>query len=292
LKISFSRAKMLVPDDVSCCADMQNKPDAEDVITEAKEALDAFATVLGSSFGPVGATKMIRDRGGRIMITKHGATILRSIDCLHPVAAYIRDTALRGLEERFGDGTTSFVVALRDAVEMIEELAPKRPSLQRRAWLTALAREFVEVSRSCDGDGGVLGSVVRSVDAELALMCDSDGGETEQRAAACKICDTALAGQFAPHVSSVISKLVSEAAVPLRSSTGIIAVSGLPAQASHTFEGVAIERPITGRHSCRGDLKGGVRIAVIACEFVGFQQLASPASVGESQPFSESHTYS
>ena len=50
----------------------------------------AVADAIRTSLGPRGMDKMIQNSGGDVTITNDGATILKQISVLHPVARMVR----------------------------------------------------------------------------------------------------------------------------------------------------------------------------------------------------------
>lgn len=245
-----------------------------DVIEEAKESLNELVAVLGTSFGPVGACKMIRDSGGRTLITKHGGTIVRNFGTSrteeHPVAGFVRSIATKGLEERFGDGTTTFLIALEAAVTRILEKAPSvTDPAHRRKWLTQLALDFSKISHP----GGVLERAVDEVDRELAIECE--GAEMKRR-----ICDTSLSGQFSPTVCDVVAGL----ACGCSREFGLLTVPGMSIRESRNVVGIAIERELKVPSSeTRTALEKGAAVVLITCDFTGFPESTTPSTVGEFQ---------
>ncbi|GJJ12603.1 T-complex protein 1 subunit delta [Clathrus columnatus] len=74
-------------------------------MTAAKAISDAVRT----SLGPKGMDKMIQTSKGEVIITNDGATILKSIQALHPAAKMLVDLSM-AQDIEAGDGTTSVVI--------------------------------------------------------------------------------------------------------------------------------------------------------------------------------------
>jgi len=77
----------------------------ESNITAAKGVADAIRT----SLGPKGMDKMIKAADGNVTITNDGATILKQMQVLHPVAKMLVELS-KAQDVEAGDGTTSVVV--------------------------------------------------------------------------------------------------------------------------------------------------------------------------------------
>ena len=72
-------------------------------------AARAVADCVRTSLGPRGMDKLIQSGNGDVVITNDGATILKSIEVLHPAGRMLGDlSASQDIEA--GDGTTSVVV--------------------------------------------------------------------------------------------------------------------------------------------------------------------------------------
>ncbi|KAL5489800.1 CCT4 [Sanghuangporus weigelae] len=89
-------------------------------MTAAKAISDAVRT----SLGPRGMDKMIQTPKGEVLITNDGATILKSIQALHPAAKMLVDlSAAQDIEA--GDGTTSVVVIAGSLLGSAEKMLEK-----------------------------------------------------------------------------------------------------------------------------------------------------------------------
>lgn len=87
-------------------------------------ACQLVASTIKTTLGPRGMDKLIIDGKGTVTITNDGATILKKLDVVHPVARTIVDIA-KSQDAEIGDGTTSVVVLasefLKEAKPFIEE---------------------------------------------------------------------------------------------------------------------------------------------------------------------------
>ncbi|KAG8821265.1 T-complex protein 1 subunit delta [Serendipita sp. 401] len=109
-------------------------------MTAAKAISDAVRT----SLGPKGMDKMISNSKGEVIVTNDGATILKSIQALHPAAKMLVDlSAAQDIEA--GDGTTSVVVLAGSLLGAAEKMLGKgiHPSLIATSFLNA-AQKSVE----------------------------------------------------------------------------------------------------------------------------------------------------
>lgn len=83
-------------------------------------ACQLVASTIRTTLGPRGMDKLIIDGKGAVTITNDGATILKKLDVVHPVARTIVDIA-KSQDAEIGDGTTSVVVL---AAEFLKEAKP------------------------------------------------------------------------------------------------------------------------------------------------------------------------
>lgn len=87
-------------------------------------ACELVANTIRTTLGPRGMDKLIIDGKGAVTITNDGATILKRLDVVHPVAKTIVDIA-KSQDTEVGDGTTTVVVLasefLKEAKQFIED---------------------------------------------------------------------------------------------------------------------------------------------------------------------------
>lgn len=102
-------------------------------------ACQLVASTIRTTLGPRGMDKLIIDGKGAVTITNDGATILKKLDVVHPVARTIVDIA-KSQDAEIGDGTTSVVVLaaefLKEAKPFIEEGV--HPQIVIRSFRSAL----------------------------------------------------------------------------------------------------------------------------------------------------------
>ncbi|KAG2158282.1 T-complex protein 1 [Suillus bovinus] len=102
-------------------------------------AAKAISDAVRTSLGPRGMDKMIQTSKGEVIITNDGATILRSIQALHPAAKMLVDlSAAQDVEA--GDGTTSVVVLAGSLLGAAEKM------LQKGIHPTIIAESFLKAS--------------------------------------------------------------------------------------------------------------------------------------------------
>lgn len=93
-------------------------------IVQNISACQLVAQTIRTTLGPRGMDKLIVDGKGAVTITNDGATILKQLDVVHPVARTLVDIA-RSQDSEVGDGTTSVVILaaefLKQAKPFIEE---------------------------------------------------------------------------------------------------------------------------------------------------------------------------
>merc|ERR1719334_1088721 len=95
-------------------------------ITAAKGVADAVRT----SLGPKGMDKMIKTADGNVTITNDGATILKKIEVMHPVAKMLVELS-KAQDIEAGDGTTSVVVLAGSLLGAAQRLLEKESILLR-----------------------------------------------------------------------------------------------------------------------------------------------------------------
>ncbi|KAF8485620.1 chaperonin Cpn60/TCP-1 family [Gautieria morchelliformis] len=119
-------------------------------MTAAKAISDAVRT----SLGPKGMDKMIQTSKGEVIITNDGATILRSIQALHPAAKMLVDLSM-AQDIEAGDGTTTVVVLAGSLLGAAEKMLAKgmHPSIIAEAFIKASAKAveyLTEISMPVD----------------------------------------------------------------------------------------------------------------------------------------------
>ncbi|KAF9075183.1 T-complex protein 1 [Rhodocollybia butyracea] len=102
-------------------------------------AAKAISGAVRTSLGPRGMDKMIQTAKGETIITNDGATILKSIQALHPAAKMLVDlSAAQDVEA--GDGTTTVVVLAGSFLDAAEKM------LQKGIHPTLVAESFMKAS--------------------------------------------------------------------------------------------------------------------------------------------------
>eukprot|EP01065_Artemidia_motanka_P032195 TRINITY_DN39230_c0_g1_i1.p1 TRINITY_DN39230_c0_g1~~TRINITY_DN39230_c0_g1_i1.p1 ORF type:complete len:573 (+),score=213.10 TRINITY_DN39230_c0_g1_i1:75-1721(+) len=77
--------------------------------------------VLKTNLGPVGTMKMLVGGAGQIKMTKDGSVLLGEMQIQHPTAMLVARAAT-AMDDETGDGTTSTVVIIGEALSCAEEL--------------------------------------------------------------------------------------------------------------------------------------------------------------------------
>ncbi|EMD38300.1 hypothetical protein CERSUDRAFT_113467 [Gelatoporia subvermispora B] len=117
-------------------------------------AAKAISDAVRTSLGPRGMDKMIQTPKGELIITNDGATILKSIQALHPAAKMLVDlSAAQDVEA--GDGTTSVVVLAGSLLGAAEKMLAKgmHPTIIAESFLKASQKAveyLTEVSMPID----------------------------------------------------------------------------------------------------------------------------------------------
>ncbi|KJA27114.1 hypothetical protein HYPSUDRAFT_75070 [Hypholoma sublateritium FD-334 SS-4] len=101
-------------------------------------AAKAISDAVRTSLGPRGMDKMIQTSKGEVIVTNDGATILKSVQALHPAAKMLVDlSAAQDIEA--GDGTTSVVVLAGSFLGAAEKMLEKgiHPTIVAESFLRA-----------------------------------------------------------------------------------------------------------------------------------------------------------
>jgi T-complex protein 1 subunit delta len=107
-------------------------------ITAAKGVADAIRT----SLGPKGMDKMIKGSDGSVTITNDGATILKQIQVMHPVAKMLVELS-KAQDIEAGDGTTSVVVIAGSLLSGAQHL------LEKGIHPTIISESFQKAASKC-----------------------------------------------------------------------------------------------------------------------------------------------
>lgn len=107
-------------------------------ITAAKGVADAIRT----SLGPKGMDKMIKTADGSVTITNDGATILKQIQVMHPVAKMLVELS-KAQDIEAGDGTTSVVVIAGSLLSAAQRL------LEKGIHPTIISESFQKAASKC-----------------------------------------------------------------------------------------------------------------------------------------------
>merc|ERR1719244_2274984 len=113
----------------------------ESNISAGKGVADAIRT----SLGPKGMDKMIKSADGNVTITNDGATILKQMQVLHPVAKMLVELS-KAQDVEAGDGTTSVVVIAGSFLSAAQRLLEKgiHPTIISEAFQKA-SQKAVEI---------------------------------------------------------------------------------------------------------------------------------------------------
>lgn len=188
-------------------------------------ACQLVASTIRTTLGPRGMDKLIIDGKGAVTITNDGATILKKLDVVHPVARTIVDIA-KSQDAEIGDGTTTVVVMaaefLKEAKPFIEEGV--HPQIVIRSFRTSL------------------NLVLKRLD-EIAVKLDEKSGDEIFM----KCASTTLSSKMIAQKKEFFSRLVVDAVkslddyLPLNM-IGIKKVTGGALEDSQLIRGVAFKK--------------------------------------------------
>ncbi|KAI1309095.1 T-complex protein 1 subunit delta [Halotydeus destructor] len=83
----------------------KDKAKPDEIRTSNMQAAKAVADAIRTSLGPKGMDKMIQAANGDVTITNDGATILKTMQVLHPAAKMLVELS-KAQDVEAGDGTT------------------------------------------------------------------------------------------------------------------------------------------------------------------------------------------
>lgn len=187
-------------------------------------ACQLVASTIRTTLGPRGMDKLIVDGKGAVTITNDGATILKQLDVVHPVARTIVDIA-KSQDAEIGDGTTSVVVL---AAEILKEA---KPFIEEGVHPQIVIRAF----------RNALNIVLKRLD-EIAVKLDSQSDELYIKCAS-----TTLSSKMIAQKKEFFSRLVVDAVkslddyLPLNM-IGIKKVNGGSLEDSKLINGVAFKK--------------------------------------------------
>jgi T-complex protein 1 subunit delta len=117
-------------------------------------AAKAISDAVRTSLGPRGMDKMIQTSKGEVIVTNDGATILKSIQALHPAAKMLVDLSV-AQDIEAGDGTTSVVVLAGSLLGAAEKMLEKgiHPTIVAESFMKASSKAveyLTEISTPVD----------------------------------------------------------------------------------------------------------------------------------------------
>lgn len=146
------------------------------------EHAQVVANTVRSTLGPKGLDKMLTDAGGRVTITNDGATILRNVNWVSPIAKKIVEVA-RTQEEQCYDGTTTAIILtaelLKKAQLLLESGVHPTTIVEGYRNASLKGKEFL-TTMTVDTDEAMLLSI-----AKTAMTGKSAEGEREHLARLC-----------------------------------------------------------------------------------------------------------
>ncbi|XP_033757631.1 T-complex protein 1 subunit eta-like [Pecten maximus] len=191
-------------------------------------ACQAIADAVRTTLGPRGMDKLIVDDKGKAVISNDGATILKTLDVVHPAAKTLVDIA-KSQDAEVGDGTTSVVLLagefLKQAKPYVEENV--HPQVLVRAYRKAAALSVQRIK-------------------EISIKIKKDD-PSEQRSLLEKCAATTLSSKLVAHQKDFFAKMVVEAVslldelLPLNM-IGVKKVTGGGLEDSRLIAGVAFKK--------------------------------------------------
>jgi T-complex protein 1 subunit eta len=182
------------------------------------------ANTIRTTLGPRGMDKLIIDGKGAVTITNDGATILKQLEVVHPVARTIVEIA-KSQDAEIGDGTTSVVVL---AAEILKEA---KPFIDEGVHPQVVIRAF----------RNALNIVLKKLD-EVAVKLDNNSDEIFIKCAS-----TTLSSKMIAQKKTFFARLVVDAVKALDdilpiNMIGIKKVNGGALEDSELVHGVAFKK--------------------------------------------------
>ena len=84
-----------------------------------------ITSIIKTTYGPQGMSKLMIDNFGEIAVTNDGATILDKMDIYHPVGKLLQDAA-KTQDITVGDGTKMLVILIGELLTMAEKLLEQK----------------------------------------------------------------------------------------------------------------------------------------------------------------------
>eukprot|EP01107_Rhizomastix_libera_P017497 TRINITY_DN837_c0_g1_i3.p1 TRINITY_DN837_c0_g1~~TRINITY_DN837_c0_g1_i3.p1 ORF type:complete len:239 (+),score=66.43 TRINITY_DN837_c0_g1_i3:31-717(+) len=117
------------------------------VVTSNVNACQAIVDMVRTTLGPRGMDKLICNNAtGAIMITNDGATVMKTLNVVHPAARTLVEIA-KAQDAEVGDGTTSVVILagelLTEAKRFVEEGVPQQIIIKAYRKALELARKKI-----------------------------------------------------------------------------------------------------------------------------------------------------
>ncbi|KAK3595863.1 hypothetical protein CHS0354_014687 [Potamilus streckersoni] len=191
-------------------------------------ACQAIADAVRTTLGPRGMDKLIVDDKGKATISNDGATILKTLDIVHPAAKTLVDIA-KSQDAEVGDGTTSVVLLagefLKQAKPFIEEAVHPQIIIKAYRKATAMALEKIN---------------------EIAVRIKRSN-PNEQRSLLEKCAATSLSSKLVAHQKDFFARMVVDAVVLLDellplNMIGVKKVTGGALEDSQLVAGVAFKK--------------------------------------------------
>ncbi|XP_069139785.1 T-complex protein 1 subunit eta-like isoform X2 [Argopecten irradians] len=191
-------------------------------------ACQAIADAVRTTLGPRGMDKLIVDGQGKAVISNDGATILKTLDVVHPAAKTLVDIA-KSQDAEVGDGTTSVVLLAG------EFLKQAKPYVEENVHPQVLVRAYRKAAVLC----------VQKIK-EISVKIKKED-PNEQRSLLEKCAATTLSSKLVAHQKEFFAKMVVEAVsllddlLPLNM-IGVKKVTGGGLEDSRLIAGVAFKK--------------------------------------------------
>lgn len=103
--------------------------------------------MVSSAYGPRGSKTLLSTETGQVLISSDGVTVLRHLDCAHPIARLIIDSMTR-LSNYTGDGSKTFILYLANFIKELLLYEQTRSCFEANAYISILQKVKVHISQN------------------------------------------------------------------------------------------------------------------------------------------------
>ncbi|XP_078608503.1 BBSome complex assembly protein BBS10-like isoform X1 [Branchiostoma floridae x Branchiostoma japonicum] len=246
-------------------------------ISTASSICHTLCSILQGSFGPNTLHNMISTATGQVLIASDGSTIIKSLHLSHPIGNLIMD-AVQSHHAITGDGTKTFLLILREALQTICNICEKetthshiKDQVQKGQVQQLCIQMSQAFSRLLDH---TFPEVVLPTVLKHAVVTDFDN-LPQVRKYCLNIVNTFLSGKFTVRVVEILTEIVCSVVFKTAAdvkdlSTAVLQliddfelvwleVPGKPVSSSHVVDGIILLRDF----AVKADHKDSINFAIL-----------------------------